>query len=188
MVFQALQDSVGLNTGPGSNQLSAFIQTKMLHKLRCREETLQPFSGNRLCKQRHMEILLLCRGRIMSKMCSAAPYLYWACHSRADFWVCLACGLVPGMLKWGGPRGLYRKLPYTSASALSKLEEQRFNSCRKSTSVEVSLKLVWALNSGAKALNPVEVPSSSVTSELLSSAYLERTGKFSKYIHFQTLF
>lgn len=105
IVFQALQDGVTLNTGPGNNQLSAFIQTKMLCKLRCREETLLSFSGNRLFKQRHTEILLPCRGRIISKMCSAPPYLYWACHSRADFWVCLACGLVPGLFKWGGTQG-----------------------------------------------------------------------------------
>lgn len=105
IVFQALQDRVALNTGPGNNELSAFTQMKMLYKLRRREETLLSFSGNRLFKQRHMEILLLCRGRIISKMCSAPPYLYWACHSRADFWVCLACGLVLGLFKWGGTRG-----------------------------------------------------------------------------------
>lgn len=100
--FPSLARHVGLNTSPG--KLSTFIQTKMLCKLRCREETLLSFSMNRLFKQTLMEILLLCRGRIISKMRSAPPYLYWACHSRADFWACLVFGLVPGLFKWGGTR------------------------------------------------------------------------------------
>lgn len=109
MFFRLLSDCfpsparcAGLNTCPGNNQLSAFIQTKMLSKLRCREETLLSFSGNRWFKQRHLEILLLCKGRIIIKMCSAPSYLYQACHSRADFWVCLACGLFPGLFKGEG--------------------------------------------------------------------------------------
>lgn len=60
----------------------------------------------------------------MSKMCSAPCYFYWACHSRADFKVCLACGLVPGLFKWGD-KGLRHKAPYISVSVLSKLGEQR---------------------------------------------------------------
>lgn len=54
--------------------------------------------------------------------------------------------------------------------------------------MSVTLKLVQVLNSGAKALNPLKVPSSSVTSEPLSPAYLERAGTFSKYSHFDTHF
>lgn len=53
--FPSLARCVGLNTGLGNNQ-SAFSQTKMLCKLRCREETLLSSSGNILFKERHENI------------------------------------------------------------------------------------------------------------------------------------
>lgn len=99
--FPRLARCVGLNTGLGNNQ-SAFIQTKMLCKLRCREETLLSFSGNILFKETHENITAILVEAGLLARCVQHP---WACHSRADFKVCLACGLVPGLFKWGGTRG-----------------------------------------------------------------------------------
>lgn len=79
----------------------------------------------------------------------------------------------------GRDKELIHKAPYISVSVLSKLGKQRSHSCRKSMSVGVTLKLVQALSFEVKALNPLKMPSSSVTSEPLSPTYLERAGKFS---------